>query len=284
MINHHSTINLNGQPLFSLLDVNSPVDEKLPIPASACFCYILEGENQYIDEVSNIVASKGNVIMSLCGITLGSMLSNQEPGRMLSVIVHFLPEHLKIAFNDKKPPEWTDINSPISKYVVQMATDKLIENYIQGVEYMFENKVAVTDELLVLKLKELMTLLLQTKRSPEILMMVRSLFSTKEFSFKEVIDAHLYEPLSVEDLSQLTGMSLSAFKKKFKDIYNNTPRSYIIEKRTEEAAKRLLISDLSVSQIGYSVGFSSPSHLNKCFKSKYHISPTEYKQNFSDKK
>ena len=284
MVNKHNTINLEGKPLFSLLDIDTPMDEQLAIPSSACFCYILDGDNQDIDKMSNITATKGSVIMSLCGITLGSMLSNQQSGNMVSIVVHFLPEHLKIAFSDAKPPEWKDISSPISRYVVQTATNKLIENYINGIEYLFENKAAVTNELLLLKLKELITLLLQTESSTDILKMVRSLFSQKEFSFKEVIDAHLFEPLSVNDLSQLTGMSLSSFKKKFKEIYNSTPSSYIIDKRTEAVAKKLLTSDEPVSQIGYSVGFTNPAHLSKCFKNKYNTSPSKYKQNFLHKK
>lgn len=284
MVNKHNTISLKGMPLFSLLDIDTPMDEKLAIPSSACFCYILDGNNQDIDKMSNITATKGNIIMSLCGITLGSMLSNQQPGNMVSIVVHFLPEHLKVAFSDAKPPEWKDISSPISKYVVQTATDKLIENYISGIEYLFENKAAVTNELLLLKLKELIVLLLQTESSSNILKMVRSLFSEKEFSFKEVIDAHLFEPLSINDLSQLTGMSLSSFKKKFKEIYNDTPSAYIIDRRTEEVAKRMLTSDEPISQIGYSVGFTNPAHLSTCFKNKYNTSPSEYKRNFLEKK
>ncbi|MCM4173808.1 AraC family transcriptional regulator [Arenibacter sp. TNZ] len=284
MINNHNSIDLFGNPLFSLLDFNTPIDEKLPIPAAACFCYILEGENQYIDKASNIVATRGNVIMSLCGITLGSMLANQQPGKIVSIIVHFLPENLKIAFSDKKPKKWEEINSPVSKYVVQMATNKLIENYISGIEHLFENQAAITDELLILKFKELITLLLQTESSSDILKMVRSLFSEREFSFKEIIEAHLFEPLSVADLSQLTGMSLTSFKKTFKEIFNATPGLYIIDKRTEEVAKRLMTMDLSISQIAYDAGFTNPSHLSKCFQKKYGVSPSQYKLNFLDKK
>jgi AraC-like DNA-binding protein len=283
MINKHDTLNLEGKPLFSLLDIDTPMEDQLSIPSSGCYCYILDGGNQDIDKRSNITATKGSVIMSLCGITLGSMLSNQQPGNMVSIIVHFLPEHLKAAFSDSKPPEWKEISSPVTKYVVQSAANKLIENYINGIEYLFTNKAAVTDELLLLKFKELITLLFQTESSLDILKMVRSLFSEREFSFKEVIDAHIFEPLSVNDLSQLIGMSVSTFKKKFKEIYNDTPNSYIIDKRTEEVARRLLLSDQPVSQIGYSVGFTSPAHLSRCFKNKYNTSPTKYKQNFSDK-
>ncbi len=284
MLHHHSILHLYEQPVFSILDFETPMNERLPIPATACFCYLLEGDEQDIEPTAGIRASKGSVILSLCGMTLGSMLSNQKPGNIKSLIVHFFPEHLKLAFTDTKPPHWKELESPVSKYVVQMATNNLIENFIISVQALFENKIAVSNELLILKLKELIMLLLQTKSSPDILKMVRSLFSEREFSFKEMIDAHLFEPLSVEDLSGLMNMSLSTFKRTFKKIYGETPGAYIIDKRIEAVAKQLLLSDAPINQIGYEAGFSNPAHLSRCFKNKYGYSPSQYRLNFLDKK
>ncbi len=113
--------------------------------------------------------------------------------------------------------------------------------------------------------------------------MVRSLFSERTFSFKEVIDAHICLPMTVENLAQLTNTSISAFKKEFKRIYNSTPSAYIIDKRIENVANRLKMSDDSISNIGYQCGFSSSSHLSRVFKTKYGISPSKYRLNFSDK-
>lgn len=124
---------------------------------------------------------------------------------------------------------------------------------------------------------------MQTKSSPQVIDIVRSLFSERVFSFKEIIDAHICLPVSVQNLAQLTNMSLSTFKKEFKNIYNSTPSVYIIDKRTEKVANLLKLSNEPISEIGYQCGFNSLSHLSRVFKSQYGVSPTENRLNFSDK-
>ena len=43
-------------------------------------------------------------------------------------------------------------------------------------------------------------------------------------------------------------------------------------------AKELLITtDIRVSNIGYDVGFTSPSYFTKCFREKYGMTPNEYR-------
>ena len=277
MLNKHQCITLFGSPLFSLLDFNTPVNEKLPIPAVACFSYILDGDGQQIDPKAGITAYRGNVIVSLCGVTLGHMLTQQGQGRIKTLVVHFHEEHLRTAFIDTKPPHWQEIEAPVSKYVVQMAANNLIENYVSGIMSLFDNQEAVTDELLLLKLKELIVLMLQTDGSAEVLQVMRSLFSEKEFTFKEIIEAHILEPLSVNDMAQLTNRSLSTFKRDFKKIFKEPPATYILNRRIEMVAKMVLTTQEPISTIGYLCGFSSPAHLSRYFKSKYGMSPTQYK-------
>nr|WP_246164386.1 AraC family transcriptional regulator [Xanthovirga aplysinae] len=111
---------------------------------------------------------------------------------------------------------------------------------------------------------------------------MRSLFSERTFSFKEVIDANICHPRSIEELAQLTNHSLSSFKREFKKIYNATPAVYILDKRAEKVAELLKLSDESISSIGYHCGFTSPSHLSRVFKNKYGVTPKEFRLSLSD--
>jgi len=278
-----NSIFLDENPLFSLFELKTPLEEALPIPSAACFCYVIDGDQQVIDERSGLVAKKGNVILALCGFTLSNMFAHQEAGRIKMMIVHFIPDHLKAAFQDSKPPNWKELDSPVSKYFTQIAADNLITSYVNGILQLFENENAVNDELLLIKLRELFVLLLQTDRSHDIVAMVRSLFSERTFSFKEIVEAHIFEPVSVGDLAELTNTSLSTFKREFKKIYKDSPASYILKRRTKEAANKLVYSDIPISQIAYDAGFSAPSHLTRCFKEQYGVSPTEYRLSLSDK-
>ncbi len=283
MINEHQSIELFGQPLFTWIDLNTPMYQGLPIPSEACFTYFIHGDDQVLSKQHDLSAISGQIVLSLCGFTLGKVLMEQEPGRVNSIIVHFHPEILKKIYKNTKPPYWEEISTPTTQYVVQMAASNLIEHYIEGIKQLFQNKEAVTEDILVLKLKEIILLLMQTDNLPEVTQIIKSLFSERTFDFKETVEAYLFTPVSIEDLANLTNTSLSTFKREFAKIYQTTPFRYIIDKRVEKVADLLKVSDATISAIGYECGFATPAHLTKVFKTKYNKTPSQYRLDFSRK-
>lgn len=283
MINEHQSIELFGLPQFSWIDINTPMDGGLPIPSEACFTYIVHGNNQVLSKQHSVSAVSEHAVLSLCGFTLGKMLMEQEPGRVNSIIVHFHPGILKDIYKDTKPPYWEEIAAPVTQYVVQMAASNLIRHYIEGLKALFVNKEAITEDILVLKLKEIILLLMKTDNHPQVSQIIRSLFSERMFTFKETVEAYLYTPASIDDLANLTNTSLSTFKREFTKIYKTTPSRYIIDRRIEKVADLLKVSDDAISSIGYSCGFATPAHLTRVFKSKYNKTPSQYRLDFLDK-
>jgi len=195
--------------------------------------------------------------------------------------VHFHIDHLEDIYKESKPILWKEIEKPITTFVTQEAASNLIVQYFKGIEHFFNNVEAVSEDILALKLQELILLLLQSGSSQDIRTIINSLFSKRVFSFKEVVDTYVYMPISIEGLAHLTNKSLSSFKREFKRIYKATPGAYIIDKRLERVAEELITSDLPVQTIGYDCGFSSSAHLSRVFKKKYEVSPSEFRLNFS---
>ena len=283
MIIDHKTIELYGKPLFTWVNLKTPMKTSVPLPSEACFAYIMEGDDQLLSEREALKAEAGQVILSLCGNTVGQMIAEQEAGKMSTIVVHFHKDQLLKIYENSKPPLWKELETPVVRYVVQTAASALVKQYFDGIVHLFRHRAAVNEDMLVLKLKEIILLLMQTQNSPQISQIMNSLFSERTFSFKELIDAHVCLPVSIEDLAQLTNRSLSSFKREFKKIYNTTPGNYIIEKRTEKVADLLTISDESISHIGYQCGFMSAAHLSRVFKSKYGVTPSEYRLGLSVK-
>lgn len=283
MIIEHKTIDLWARPLFTWVTMETPMHEAVSLPSEACFAYIMEGDNHSLSVKPEVKAEAGQVILSLCGYTVGRMLSEQEKGRVSTVVVHFHTELLKKAYQNEPPTFWKELETPVVQFIVQMAASELVKRYFESLVYLFEYREAVSEEILILKLKELIALLMQTESSPQILQIMRSLFSERTFSFKEVVDAHICTPATVENLAMMTNHSLSSFKREFKRIYDDTPASYIMDKRAEKVAGLLSVSDDSISHIGYDCGFTSPAHLSRVFKNKYGVTPSEYRLNLSGK-
>lgn len=283
MIIEHKTIDLWDRSLFTWVTLETPMEQSVPLPSEACFAYIMEGDNHALSVKPEIKAEAGQIILSLCGNTVGQMLSEQEKGQVSTVVVHFHAKILKQAYQDAPPAFWKELEAPVVQYIVQLAASELVKKYFESLIYLFEYREAVSEEILILKLKELIALLMKTDNSPQILQIMRSLFSKRTFSFKEVVDAHICTPATVENLAMLTNHSLSSFKREFKRIYDDTPASYIMDKRAEKVASLLSASDESISHIGYDCGFTSPAHLSRVFKNKYGVTPSEYRLNLSGK-
>lgn len=278
MINEHDCISLFGYPLFTIVNIDTPFNGSLDIPADACYAYVIQGDRQVFSKSDNIAAIPGHTILSLCGITLGHMLAQQPEGGIHSVIVHFNRDVLNKVFKNEKPLLWEELKQPVTKYVDQSAANGLVENYFDSVRQMFQYKEAITESILQLKLKEVILLLLKADNSDNVLQIVRSLFSEKEFSFKELVDAHIENANSIEELAMATNCSLSVFKKKFKEAYNTTPAKYRLQLKIEKVAELLRTSDEPVNAIGYECGFNSPEHLSRVFKDRYGYTPREYRQ------
>ena len=83
----------------------------------------------------------------------------------------------------------------------------------------------------------------------------------------------------LEDLSLQTGLPQAKLQEGFKLLYARTVTEYIRHVRLEEARDLINTSDLNISEIVYTIGFSSRSYFSKIFKKKYKISPSELYKN-----
>ncbi|MDO6802799.1 helix-turn-helix transcriptional regulator [Wenyingzhuangia sp. 1_MG-2023] len=81
---------------------------------------------------------------------------------------------------------------------------------------------------------------------------------------------------TLESISEETGLTQAKLQEGFKLIYSRTVTEYIRHIRLEKARELMNTTDCNVSQVAYTVGFSSRSYFSKIFKSKYKVSPSEY--------
>lgn len=91
------------------------------------------------------------------------------------------------------------------------------------------------------------------------------------------LEENLTNPqLSVEELSRNIGMSRSSLYNKLLELTGQTPVEFIRSVKLEKAAVLLEKSDMTIAQVGYSVGFSTPNYFAKSFKAKFNMLPSEY--------
>lgn len=103
----------------------------------------------------------------------------------------------------------------------------------------------------------------------------------KEF-MKKVTDIIL-ENLSsstfdVNQLADILAMSKSSLYRKIKAIIGLSPVEFIRNVRLKEGVKMLKTKLISVSEVAYTCGFSSPKYFSTCFKEEFGMTPKEFQK------
>ncbi|OEK02786.1 hypothetical protein BFP97_15190 [Roseivirga sp. 4D4] len=83
---------------------------------------------------------------------------------------------------------------------------------------------------------------------------------------------------SVSDFAEDLAISSKHLSETIKNATGQSPIEHINQVLIEEAQKLLLTTDMSVKEVGYYMGFSSPSYFNRLFKKVTNTSPAEFRK------
>lgn len=277
MIIDRKHFDLKNKCVIEKLHIKTPFRYGAIFQDEACFLFIKEGEAILNTSTENLNLFVAESVLLKCGSYFADLIQKSKNKNCEIFAIHLHKDILLELYKDEVP---SFIKSNESKPAAQkIEKQDIIIHFIESLEFYFQNPNLVNDELLKLKLKELILLLLQTNNADNIVSLFAHLFTPRQASFKEVIQAHLFSNITITELAVLSGRSLSAFKRDFENYFKDTPANYIKEQKLLKANQLLVVTDFSVSEICYEVGFSDTSHFTKIFKQKYNATPTEYRKN-----
>ena len=126
--------------------------------------------------------------------------------------------------------------------------------------------------------------------------------------FGEIIDSHLYsnitgvtelgadknmhklknvlvfmrdnydKPISLSDMADAADMSSKYFCYFFKEMTRKSPVEYLNTYRVEKAARKLITSDISVTDVAFTCGFNDLSYFIKTFKAYKGVTPAKFRR------
>ncbi|WP_184404111.1 bifunctional transcriptional activator/DNA repair enzyme AdaA [Geomicrobium halophilum] len=94
----------------------------------------------------------------------------------------------------------------------------------------------------------------------------------------EWIDTHFQEPLTLEILAEMSHGSPYHLQRTFKKMKGMTPNEYIQGVRLAKAVEYLKNTDMSVTEIGSSVGFSNTAYFITWFKQRMKRTPANFRK------
>ncbi|UOQ76577.1 substrate-binding domain-containing protein [Hymenobacter sp. 5516J-16] len=93
-----------------------------------------------------------------------------------------------------------------------------------------------------------------------------------------IVEANLNRSeLSVEDVARSLGISRVQLYRKVKAVLGTGVTDFIQGIRLTKARQLLLDDDLTIAEVAYQLGFSSPSYFSTSFKARYQVSPSEFR-------
>jgi AraC-like DNA-binding protein len=283
MIVEHKKIEVNQKIALETIICNTETTFDFHLDDEAYFIYVNHGRHVAISPNELIEVPEGNL-----GIAVGNSLilkayPNPKNQHYQVLIIHVNRDLVVKVFGQKFPDISNSAKNPFSKDLFNEKPCVISKNYVDGIMLYFYNKHVATDEVIEIKIKEILLLLLSSKKAKEVALLLEHFVNKRTADFKQVIETHIFSEISLEELSQLCNMSLSTFKRHFKKIYDTTPADYLFNKRLDHSKKLLATSEQTIDDIALLSGFKTTAHFSRKFKEKFDIPPSQYKLTLRDK-
>ena len=98
---------------------------------------------------------------------------------------------------------------------------------------------------------------------------------------RDHVDRNYREPLDLEELARIAGVSKYHFARSFEATYGETPIRYLTRRRIERAQDLLRTANLTVTEVCMTVGFASLGSFSARFSQLVGESPTAYRDRWA---
>lgn len=95
---------------------------------------------------------------------------------------------------------------------------------------------------------------------------------------RDYVDSHIAGPVRVADLCALIDRSEAHFSRSFKRTFGESPHAFVIWRRLELAARYMLQTNASLSDIAQRCGFADQAHLCKQFRQSTGRTPAAWRR------
>ncbi|SFM63421.1 transcriptional regulator [Chitinophaga sp. YR627] len=232
------------------------------------FIYIVRGGLRYFDGNKTDTLKAGEY-----GIARKNHLAKFE---LLATDEEFLPyvfcfdEPFLQSFLDKHRVTITEHQSPDALFKLRPAP--LVDEFILSLKPYYKGFMQLDEAFEGLKYEELLLILLRS--NPELSGLLFNFSIPQKINLEGFMNRNFKFNISLERFAFLTGRSISAFKRDFKAIYNETPGRWLTKRRLEEAYFLIRKQQQKPSDIYLDLGFESLSHFSYAFKKEFGVVPT----------
>jgi len=218
MVLNHQKFYFGDKCLIEKVVIQPPFRYSVHFHDEACFIFFLEGKAKINSPYEQIRIGPEEAVLLKCGSYFADLEKYNTAGKYEILVVHLYPDILRKIYKNEVPSFVK--HSENNSFIHKVGAHDFVKKFIEGLLFYFDNPELVSDELLELKVKELVLLLVQTENAVPIMSLFADLFTPRHINIKEVVNNHLFTDLSIEDLASLTNLSVSTFSRSFQTMFN----------------------------------------------------------------
>lgn len=278
MIQEHKSLTYKGKAVFEKLTITLPKRTVKPFhETEACFVFVNKGNFSVRTPDQFISFKKGKGLLAKCfNFFVETTKMQRTSGDKMEVIgVLFYPSMVEEIFH----LDLSQSKHTVNYNVKQIQIDKLLHSFMESIDVLLDHPELADEAMVKTKLMEFILLISKTQNATSHLDFLSAMFRKNATEFRDTVTNNLYANLSVEEFAQLCSLSISSFKRKFTEVYNESPKKYVAKMKLIRASKLLATGNLRISDIAYQCGYETISTFNRSFKAHFGKSPSEYRMN-----
>ncbi|QNN44769.1 AraC family transcriptional regulator [Pedobacter roseus] len=233
------------------------------------FIYIVAGSISFYDGNKEYHLKNGDYCFAKRNSLARYFKKGPEGGEFKTVSTFLNQDFLK-AF--QKEYGYHEEVSSINSAIIPLEPNLLFANYVQSVSPYIQSTDTESIELMFLKKKELVLLLLKT--NPELRNVIFDFSEPGKIDLESFMNRNFKFNVSIERFAYLTGRSISGFKRDFEKTFKEAPRRWLIQKRLQEAHFLIQKKKQKPTEVYLQVGFEDLSHFSFAFKKAFGMAPS----------
>lgn len=270
-------LSLNASLCIAVYDYESTqeISKQQIVLNKNTFSFLQEGKKEVFFDNSSYSINNAQFLLMKSGHCLMTEKFSKVQENYRSVLFFFSNEAV-LKFIRKYELKPTGCNSYYSTYSFDY--DSFIKIFVTSILNISKLSNSIQKNILDAKFDEIMLYLIEVK-GVDFLYSLISNSDNESQKFIQLIESNTLNKLTLKELSFLSNMSVSTFKREFEKHFQSSPSKWFQEKRLEHSAFLLKNKSKRPSDIYLEIGYENLSNFIQAFKVKFGVTPKQYQSN-----
>jgi AraC-like DNA-binding protein len=267
-------LNLNSSLSICVYDYESTkeISKQQILLNKNTFSFLQEGKKEVFFDNSSFAIDNSQFLLMKSGHCLMTEKLSNIADYYRSILFFFSNEDV-LKFIRKFELNPTESSKLYSTYSFNY--DSFIKRFADSLLDISKLSTAIQKNILDAKFEEIMLYLVEFKGVSFLYSIITNSYNHSQ-RFIQTIESNQLNKLTIKELSFLSNMSVSTFKREFEKHFQSSPSKWFQEKRLEYSAFLLKDKSKRPSDIYEEIGYENLSNFIQAFKVKFGTTPKQY--------